>query len=659
MAEDLPWQKPCWLVLIEVLCLQEIDYPILDDRLKEFSWDWGRADGSIVARAHGETLLEDGVDVRRPNDKGHLCCKQRSGKGAGPRHPQDIAELSKESFSTWLAMPTCRTWHLSRLKGICQTVDHSPMAERSLFRALTDSWWAAYIPSLLSSANLDTLLERQVQVINVNDKKDGPKTDPWGTPLLTAVQSEGTPLRMTSLPPSCQPNLNPGSNIALDDKGSNLLHERFVRDSIEGFAVLPWGTCLSATPLLGASAGGVLGPALPGPKDLVATGLKTLEFRSRAKMRAPWLEKWVRSLWKRLSFPKKVAHASINLMLWVLQRDSRRRSEHTNYCTKDQHLYTIFQEEVVPTNGEEEGALPVQVQLATSLTTLLTLAPGKAPALLAGWNWERNLPVSRATSESSTRRFGARVHWYCCKSAGVSSLATALFLCFLLLRRLSSSLFPFWRAAPPGARLEESCAQGGHWDEGFLWPHAPKHPQSTPPHPHLQASPGGSASDWEVPGVEVTVFVLFGWGVNRATLDCISSSSWNTCSRREPSSWRRYSVAAYPAREWLASPLLAGVLSSILASRVNILCSMLLLILSISSSIAAYSCLRARSSLLATTLWRGSSRRSNSLPSQWSTSSAYIGHKETSVSPAHPYHSGAAQSGWFFRRCVLISPSTT
>ena len=94
-------------------------------------------------------------------------------------------------------MPTCRTWHLSRLKGICQTVDHSPMAGRSLCRALTDSGFAALIPSLVSSANLDTLLERPRSRSLIYMTKRGPRTNPWGTPLLKAVQSEGTPLTMT------------------------------------------------------------------------------------------------------------------------------------------------------------------------------------------------------------------------------------------------------------------------------------------------------------------------------------------------------------------------------------------------------------------------------------------------------------------------------
>ena len=75
------------------------------------------------------------------------------------------------------------------------------------------------------------------------------------------------------------------------------------------------GARFAVTPLFGAPAGVALGPAHSGPKNFDAAGLKNLEFRSRAKTRVPWLEKWVPSLWKILSFLKKVAHESINPML--------------------------------------------------------------------------------------------------------------------------------------------------------------------------------------------------------------------------------------------------------------------------------------------------------------------------------------------------------
>ena len=58
----------------EVICLQEIDHPILDDRIKDFSWDGGQADGSVVGRIREGTLFGDGADIRVHKVKGHLCC---------------------------------------------------------------------------------------------------------------------------------------------------------------------------------------------------------------------------------------------------------------------------------------------------------------------------------------------------------------------------------------------------------------------------------------------------------------------------------------------------------------------------------------------------------------------------------------------------------
>ena len=88
---------------------------------------------------------------------------------------------------------------------------------------------------------------------------------------------------------------------------------------------LPWRSQLPATPLLGAPASGALGPDFPGPWDLAATGSKSLEFWSHAITRVQWLEKRVQSIWKRLSFRKKVDYGLINLKLWVVHKDYKRR----------------------------------------------------------------------------------------------------------------------------------------------------------------------------------------------------------------------------------------------------------------------------------------------------------------------------------------------
>ena len=41
----------------EVVCLQKVDHPVLDDGLKDFSWDGSQADGSVIPRVRQETLL--------------------------------------------------------------------------------------------------------------------------------------------------------------------------------------------------------------------------------------------------------------------------------------------------------------------------------------------------------------------------------------------------------------------------------------------------------------------------------------------------------------------------------------------------------------------------------------------------------------------------
>ena len=64
----------------EVVCLQEVDHPVLDDGLKNFSWDGSQADGSVVPRICEEKIFGDGANVRRPKVLGHLCRGQRSVK---------------------------------------------------------------------------------------------------------------------------------------------------------------------------------------------------------------------------------------------------------------------------------------------------------------------------------------------------------------------------------------------------------------------------------------------------------------------------------------------------------------------------------------------------------------------------------------------------
>ena len=50
----------------EDISLQEIDNPVLDDKLKEFSWDRGQANGSVIIHICEETIFGDEANVRRP-----------------------------------------------------------------------------------------------------------------------------------------------------------------------------------------------------------------------------------------------------------------------------------------------------------------------------------------------------------------------------------------------------------------------------------------------------------------------------------------------------------------------------------------------------------------------------------------------------------------
>ena len=54
----------------EVVCLQEIEHTVLDDRLKGFSLDGGQVDWSVSTRFREKTFLGDGADVRGPKVKG-------------------------------------------------------------------------------------------------------------------------------------------------------------------------------------------------------------------------------------------------------------------------------------------------------------------------------------------------------------------------------------------------------------------------------------------------------------------------------------------------------------------------------------------------------------------------------------------------------------
>ena len=237
---------------------------------------------------------------------------------------------------------------------------------------------------------------------------------------------------------------------------------------------------------------------------------------------------------------------------------------------------------------------------ATSSMTLLTHAPGKALALLADRSWEKNLPGhQRATNQEV---------WGSSAFALLPSSKSNLFGHGPLSPSPSASLFLvcFGRLLLPGWGLRNLVLKSNVGARG-LFNHS--HPGILDE--RLLISTRGAdlrgitRRICLIPGSSRrrshSLCLFGGWGVDRATLDCIPSNSRCTCFLRELSSLWRSSVAAFSACEWLASPLLAGVLSSILASKVLRLCSVLLRRYYISLSRAAWSCPRVRSSLSATT----------------------------------------------------------
>src|SRR5215469_7649781 len=88
--------------------------------------------------------------------------------------------------------------HLSALKFICQVFDQMII----LFRSFWSDWrlllLSTRLPIFVSSANFKILLIMSVSkslIYTIN--RMGPRTDPWGTPLVTSDQFEYSPFMTT------------------------------------------------------------------------------------------------------------------------------------------------------------------------------------------------------------------------------------------------------------------------------------------------------------------------------------------------------------------------------------------------------------------------------------------------------------------------------
>ena len=107
---------------------------------------------------------------------------------------------------------------------------------------------------------------------------------------------------------------------------------------------------------------------------------------------------------------------------------------------------------------------------ATSSTTFLTRAPKKNLVLLVGQPELGEEPLFLLGHQPVTNQ---KV-WYSCTLTHLCDSRSLLFAHSSLPLSSSSSFplssfCPFWKVAPPGARLEESRnTQGRHWGEGLL-----------------------------------------------------------------------------------------------------------------------------------------------------------------------------------------------
>src|SRR6218665_1731766 len=94
-----------------------------------------------------------------------------------------------------LPFPMCITEHLSTLNSICQSLAYSYNLLRSSLIVNASSSVTISLHSFVSSANVD-IFERIPVSISLMKiiKRSGPKTDPYGTPLITSIHSENAPL---------------------------------------------------------------------------------------------------------------------------------------------------------------------------------------------------------------------------------------------------------------------------------------------------------------------------------------------------------------------------------------------------------------------------------------------------------------------------------
>src|SRR5215469_5634931 len=88
--------------------------------------------------------------------------------------------------------------HLSALKFICHVFDQAIILFRSFWSDWRPLFLSTRLPIFVSSANFEILLIMSVsKSLIYTIKRMDPRTDPWGTPLVTSDQFEDSPFITT------------------------------------------------------------------------------------------------------------------------------------------------------------------------------------------------------------------------------------------------------------------------------------------------------------------------------------------------------------------------------------------------------------------------------------------------------------------------------
>jgi len=129
-----------------------------------------------------------------------------------------MGEMGGES-SKWLALPCHITLHFSALKPNFHLSDHDVRLLRSSCKHLPSSRAEICVETLVSSANILTLLLIHLgKSLTKTKNSSGTNTDPCRTPLVTSIQSECSPLTSSLILHPCRMvgMVEVGAPISLD-----------------------------------------------------------------------------------------------------------------------------------------------------------------------------------------------------------------------------------------------------------------------------------------------------------------------------------------------------------------------------------------------------------------------------------------------------------